>query len=88
MQHISTSTLATIHRPQSSLKVQEITGCHILAQEVPDLLQGGHGSRVDLQGGTGASHIQRDGERRELAISMLRDLHLEAIPEGLDVSLD
>ena len=87
MQHISTSTLATIHRPQSSLKVQEITGCHILAQEVPDLLYGGHGSKVDLQGGRGASHIQRDGERWELAISMLGDLHMEAIPKGWDVSV-
>lgn len=73
--------------PQTAWQ-QGLRGCHILAQEVPDLLLGGHGSRVDLQGGTGASHIQRDGERWELAISMLRDLHLEAIPEGLDVSLD
>jgi len=81
MQHISTPTSLAIHRPQSSLQVQEVSGCHIFAQEVPDLLLGGHGSRVDLQGGRGASHIQRDGERRELAISMLGDLHLEAIPE-------
>jgi len=65
----------TGHRPCQQL--QEVIGCYILAQEVPDLLQGGRG----------ASHIHRDGERRELAISMLGDLQLEAISEGWDLSL-
>jgi hypothetical protein len=70
--------LSLLHWPQASRQLQEVTGSYILPQELPDL----------LQGGTGASHIQRDGEGRELSVSMLGDLHLEAITEGWDLSLD